>query len=99
MRFPVRRLPVKAPRTTIGELGCGPHVRARARTSAHAPRRRSGLRLAPRYDGGDAGPVTTGTGHFERAAERLDAVAETGEAAADGLARAADPIVGDLEVK
>src|SRR5215212_9424550 len=72
---------------------------SRARTSARAPRRCSGPRLAPRYDGGDAGPVTTGTGHLERAPERLDAVAKTGEAAADGLARAAARIVGDLEVK
>ena len=59
----------------------------------------SGTRPALRYGGGDPGPVAAGTVHVECAAERLDAVAQAGQATAGGLGCAADAIVGDLEVK
>src|SRR3954451_3196022 len=55
--------------------------------------------MALRYDGSDPRAVTAGAVHVECAAERLDAVAQAGEAAAGVLARTPDAIVGDLEVE
>ena len=59
----------------------------------------SGPRLAVRYDGSDSGSVTAGAVHVEGAAERPDAVAQAGQAAAGGLGCAADAVVGDLELR
>src|SRR4051812_42178375 len=52
-----------------------------------------------RYDGSDAGSVTAGAVYVEGAGEGLDAVTQAGEAAAGGLACAADAIVDDFEVE
>ncbi len=55
--------------------------------------------MALRYGGSDPGAVAAGAVHVECAAERLDAVAQAGQAAAGVLACAADAIVGDLELE